>query len=306
MSINKSSRLKRIKTKLQLAVNRKSAKMLDGEYVSMLKGKSLDFDDLREYAYGDDVKDIDWRASARMSDTALVKQYVAHRRHNILFLVDTSMNLLATAPDFTPKYRIASDIVGILGVLAAKYSNNVGVVYNKNGKMVQTALGSSEKHVEWLMSVVERETEQSALPSTPETVPLLLQKALSVLRSESLIIVVSNELDPTPETTSLIRRVQQRHDLAWVTVGDINPVGVPPEYKVVDVSDLISIPDTLRGDSDLMRLMFEGEQKRLDDMHSYFKAVNVNATPVDSAGRTVQAALVLLQNMDKSKGGRRR
>ena len=50
--------------------------MLDGEHGSIHKGRSMDFDDLREYVLGDDVKDLDWKATAR-SGRPLVKRFVA-------------------------------------------------------------------------------------------------------------------------------------------------------------------------------------------------------------------------------------
>ena len=68
--------LKRYKT---ISTNRATSRILDGSYHSVYKGKSMNFDELREYVVGDDRKDIDWKASAR-SQKMLVKQYIAEKK----------------------------------------------------------------------------------------------------------------------------------------------------------------------------------------------------------------------------------
>ena len=70
--------------------------LLDGSYRSIYKGKSMNFDDLREYIPGDNVKDIDWKASSR-SKNLLVKQYIAEKKHNVLLVIDTNRKMLGAS-----------------------------------------------------------------------------------------------------------------------------------------------------------------------------------------------------------------
>jgi uncharacterized protein (DUF58 family) len=70
--------LTRIKTRLSIHAHRKVRGLLEGEYAALHVGRGIDFNDLREYVRGDDVKDIDWKASAR-GRQLLVKRYVAER-----------------------------------------------------------------------------------------------------------------------------------------------------------------------------------------------------------------------------------
>ena len=77
MKLNYVSRisfgLQRYKT---IATNRATSRVLDGSYNSIYKGRSMNFDELREYVPGDDIKDIDWKATSR-SQKVLVRQYIA-------------------------------------------------------------------------------------------------------------------------------------------------------------------------------------------------------------------------------------
>ncbi len=87
--------LTRVKSKLFVHARRRSRSMLEGEYASVFHGRSLDYDDLRDYVLGDEVRDIDWKATARHT-RPLVKRYVAHRKQNLMLVVDTGRGMAAT------------------------------------------------------------------------------------------------------------------------------------------------------------------------------------------------------------------
>ena len=65
-----------LKGNTNIQTNRATSRILDGSYHSIYKGRSMNFDELREYVAGDDIKDMDWKASAR-SQKLLVRQYIA-------------------------------------------------------------------------------------------------------------------------------------------------------------------------------------------------------------------------------------
>ena len=65
--------INQVKANISIYSNKKSSNILDGSYKSVYRGKSMNFENLREYVINDDVKDIDWKASAR-SANLLVKQ----------------------------------------------------------------------------------------------------------------------------------------------------------------------------------------------------------------------------------------
>ena len=70
--------INKIKANISIYSSKKSTNILDGTYKSIYKGKSTNFENLREYVINDDVKDIDWKSSAR-SGTLLVKQFIAEK-----------------------------------------------------------------------------------------------------------------------------------------------------------------------------------------------------------------------------------
>ena len=74
---------------VELVTRKKSAASLAGDYKSRFKGQGMQFSDSRLYQYGDDIRHIDWRTTARMQE-AYVKTFEEERELNILFAVDVS------------------------------------------------------------------------------------------------------------------------------------------------------------------------------------------------------------------------
>ena len=101
----RKSYLNRIKANISIYARKYSSSLLEGSYRSIYKGKSLNFDDLREYVVGDNVRDIDWKASAR-SRKLLVKQYIAEKQHNVMILLDTDKKMLAHSFDGEEKKKL--------------------------------------------------------------------------------------------------------------------------------------------------------------------------------------------------------
>lgn len=128
--------------------HRKTIELLEGEYSSIHHGRSHDFDDLREYAPGDEVKDIDWKATAR-STVPLIKRYIASRQHNIVFLVDTGRGMAAVAESGEPKKEIAIQAVGVLAYLATRHGDRVSM------------FTGDEEHIDFTLPAAPRRTSSA-------------------------------------------------------------------------------------------------------------------------------------------------
>ena len=132
----------KIKANLAIYTKKKTSNILEGAYNSIYKGKSMNFEDLREYVIGDNVKDIDWKASAR-SNKILIKQYIAEKKHNVLFILDTGRKMLADTKDLEPKKEVALMAMGTIGYLVDKHGDSIGAIYQgkENIKLFQFNTG---------------------------------------------------------------------------------------------------------------------------------------------------------------------
>ena len=110
---------------LQIACHRPVVSMLAGEYRSVFKGVGLEFDQIREYAPGDDVRFIDWKVTARTGH-AYIKQYIEDRQLTLWLLVDASASF-AIGEDQSAKAAAAAEICALLGFSAVANHDRVGM-----------------------------------------------------------------------------------------------------------------------------------------------------------------------------------
>lgn len=293
------SKINRIKTKLNIHSTRRSLLLLEGEYTSALKGKSLDFDDLREYAYGDDVRDIDWRASAKHQNP-LVKRYVANRRHNVLFVVDTSITMQAAAPDYQAKYELASEVIGLLGYIAVKHNDNVGLatMNGTTGQLEQVKFMGGEMHLNRLLDIVEAKTLNN---DNIVNVNELLSKANSASNTRTIMVVIANEATPSPELKTILRKIKHRHDLIWVSIADINPASVPAKYNVMDIADYLDIPEGLRADESLIQSIYEEDLKRKNELSDFLTGMHVTSGIITSSTEILPNMLAMLKRREHER-----
>ena len=115
--------LDRVRRVAALYTKRKTSDLLEGDYSSMQHGRSLDFDDLREYRYGDDVNYIDWKSSSRVGKT-LIRRYFADRKHDVLFIGDTGKKMTGDTPAGESKEQIALMAFGVAAYLLGKQGVN--------------------------------------------------------------------------------------------------------------------------------------------------------------------------------------
>ncbi|MFB4349719.1 DUF58 domain-containing protein [Microbacterium sp. CR_7] len=244
------SLITQVKSKLFIHSSRKSLHALDGAYASLLHGRSLDFEDLRKYEYGDQVRDIDWRATARMG-TPLVKRHRAQRMHTVMFVVDTGRSMGALARDERSKKELAILATGVLGVLALRHGDDFTVVYGDADGVRRRAPGRSEGALEHALRTIDRAIDDSTAPSDRDA---LLSYVTRTISRRMIVVVITDEAPITPETERMLRRLRVQHDVLWLTLRDAEPVLDHTTGTIrSDVDSMWEVPDFVQGDLDIVR-----------------------------------------------------
>ena len=195
--------------------------LLEGGRYSLLHTRSLEFDDLRPYVAGDDVRDIDWKASAR-SGSVLIKRYVSEKHHKILLVADAGRNMTAVAPSGEVKRDIALHVMGAIGLISLGRSDEVGLVYGDSRGSANVRARRGETHVESLLH--RYYTRASGHPAASDVITQLNYVATGY-RRQMLIIVVSDEPDADGRLEAALQQLSGRHELMWVMVSDMPAVG---------------------------------------------------------------------------------
>lgn len=193
---------------------------LDGGRYALVHTRSLEFDDLRPYVPGDDVRDIDWKATARSGHT-LIKRFVSEKHHKILVVADAGRNTAATAPSGEPKYTVAANIIGALGLVTLRRSDEIGMVYGDARGCIDIRLRRGASHIEHML---DRYLQHAADRTAASSVLTQLNWVARHYRHPMLIVVVADEPDVDDRLGEVLTRLGGRHDVLWAMVSDLPAV----------------------------------------------------------------------------------
>ena len=195
--------------------------LLDGGRYALVHTRSLEFDDLRPYVPGDDVRDIDWKATAR-SGHVLIKRFVSEKHHKILVVADAGRNTVAQAPSGERKRDIASNIIGAIGLITLRRSDEIGMVFGDVRGCVDIRLRRGETHIE---SMLHRFHHHTTTAPAPSRVVTQLNWVAKHHRRPLLIVVVSDEPEVDDRLGEVLTRLTAQHDVMWAMVADMAAVG---------------------------------------------------------------------------------
>ncbi len=203
--------LKKIK-QIELRTNRLVTESLAGQYHSVFKGQGMNFDEVREYQPGDEVRTIDWNVTARMNHP-FVKKFVEERELTVMLIVDVSGSNLFGSGNQT-KRELAAEIASVLAFSAIRNNDKVGLLLfsDRVEKFIPPRKG--KRHVlRVIREIMVFEPEHRGTH-----VDEALQFLLRVTKHRSIAVLLSDFLNPLPP--SLLRQVNRRHDLVAVHIED--------------------------------------------------------------------------------------
>jgi len=238
-----ASLLVKVRRKMSIAAHRKVRGALEGEYASVFKGRSMDFDDLREYIPGDDVKDIEWRATAR-SGQVRIKRYVAIRKHNIMLVVDTGRSMAATAPSGEAKRDIAVMAAGVIASVAQKHEDLIGLTAGDSQYIYHMPLKGTRTHIERILQYINTHTTLDAANSNLTN---LLEYVRRTTKRRMLLVIISDNLQFADTQEQLLRRLAAQHELLFIAIDDLDPS--EEEWKnrgIYDVELPVFLPTYVR------------------------------------------------------------
>jgi uncharacterized protein (DUF58 family) len=187
--------------------------VLSGQYHSAFKGSGMEFEEVREYQPGDDVRTIDWNVTARMQHP-FIKTYREEREMTVVLLVDMSASL-----DFGSKERtkrdVAAEVAAVLALAAIRNQDNVALLLFTDQVEHYIPAGKGPRHV---LRVV-----REILGFEPEGKGTDLQPALTflnrVLHRKAVVFWIGDGHVPS-DSLEAAKRTGRRHDLVALRLDD--------------------------------------------------------------------------------------
>ena len=244
----RSREIHALSTRIQLPVMRKLLSVMDGQHSALRQGRGWEFMDLAPYQPGDDVREIDWAATAR-TGAPVIKRHEATANLQVMLVVDTGREMGALAPSGETKEEVALAACEAIAWLSVARGDQIGLVAGDAERVRFMPARSGNAHAETIMRRIE---EDITLSSPHSDVPKLLARARTVTRRRSLIVIVTDATQPEPTRLSddLIKSLSVRHQVMVVSVQDIDPTSLEEGTNVVDVTEG-PLPDFLLRDSQL-------------------------------------------------------
>ncbi|MBN1164405.1 MAG: DUF58 domain-containing protein [Candidatus Krumholzibacteriota bacterium] len=213
---------------LQITTRKVVNDVLAGEYGSVFKGRGMEFDEVREYMPGDEIRTIDWNVTAR-TGTPYVKRFVEERELTVIFLVD-----LSASGDFGSvrklKNEVAAEFCALLAFSAVKNNDKVGLIVFTDQVEMFIPPKKGTRHV---LRVI-----RELLNFKPRQARTDIEGALDYLgkvtTKRAVVFLVSDFQAEGFERS--MRVISKRHDLVAVTVVDPREVRLP-RVGLVELED---------------------------------------------------------------------
>ena len=289
--------LTRVKSKLFVHARRRSRSLLEGEYSSVFHGRSLDYDDLRAYVPGDEVRDIDWKATAR-HQAPLVKRYVATRKQNLMLVIDTGRGMAATTTSGEPKKSVAIAAAGLVGYLAQRHGDLVGLVRGTATSTTVHDMRGSEAHLELLLRAIDSATRVDGAQSNLAT---QLRWIVGNVRRRLVLLVVADDKELDPALDDLLRRLHVQHEILWITVEDADPTAIGGDRTAYDVADTYTLPTLVRLDPKVRRAYAASVEARVRRTGELLDRRGINHARLGSTDDVVTTVFALLERQRRAR-----
>lgn len=207
---------------------------LSGEYHSSFKGQGIEFDEVRPYVPGDDIRSIDWNVTAR-SGAPHIKRYAEERELTVLFLVDVSGSQNCGSGVRT-KSELAALLTCILAMAATENADNVGLINfsDRIEKLIPPRKGRTA-----VMRIVRDVLAAEGETNRGTDIASALRFLNNIHKRRALVFLISDFQDKG--FMSELRVTSKRHDLIAIDITD------PREEKLVDAG-LLEVQDPETGE----------------------------------------------------------
>jgi uncharacterized protein (DUF58 family) len=266
--------LKKIR-QIQIRTTRVVSDVFAGQYHSVFKGQGMEFEEVREYVPGDDIRSIDWNVTARMGHP-FVKKFVEERELTVMLLVDISAShVFGSTPQL--KKDLAAEIAAVLAFSAIQNSDRVGLILFASEVELFIPPRKGTRHV---LRVI-----RDVLYFKPRTRGTSILAALKFLNDvtsrKSVAFVISDFIDDGYQRRLAV--TARRHDVVGVVIGDKRERALPP-VGVVEWEDAETGRRVLLDTSDAgtRRVLGLSQERRRAELLAGFRGASVDAIELNA------------------------
>jgi uncharacterized protein (DUF58 family) len=262
--------------RIEILTGRLVSESLAGQYLSVFKGRGMEFAEVREYSAGDDVRAIDWNVTAR-TGRPHVRVYAEERELTVVIACDLSKSL-SFGSSARLKNEVAAELSAVLAFSAMQNNDKVGLLLFTDKVETYVAPRKGRKHVlKVIRDVLAYEPKGSGtrLDSVLETVTRLLKRRCIVFLISDFRLQNPEEESPAFERALSLGSL--KHDLIPVLISDPRESKLPQTGALIELTNAESGENVLFDASSTAVLAHaESEQKRLDALNRLFRVYGID------------------------------
>ena len=210
--------LKKVR-KIEIKTRRLSDHIFGGEYHSTFKGRGMTFSEVRQYQYGDDVRNIDWNVTARYNEP-YIKVFEEERELTMMLMVDFSgSKLFGTVDQF--KIEIVTEIAATLAFSATQNNDKIGLILFSDEVELYIPPKKGRSHVLRIIRELIEFQPKSKLTNVAEALKFLS----NVMKKKAIVFVLSDFIADDYQHT--LKIASGRHDVTGIRVYDKHEESIP-------------------------------------------------------------------------------
>lgn len=265
-----------------------------GEYESAFKGRGLEFEQVREYQPGDDVRSIDWNVTARYNKP-FIKTYQDERELTVMFVVDVSASLsFGTFKKF--KNEIAAEIAALLAYTALKNNDKVGLLIFSDHVEHYVPAKKGRGHI-WRL-IREILAYESSSRNTNLTVPLDFLNR--VMKKRAITFLISDFQDENYQNQ--LRAIARRHDLIAFGIYDAREMEIPNigyiELEDAETGESILINSA---NSKLRQEFSVTTRQWMQQQRDFFRSAGIDFIPIKADEPYIDPIVKFFRRREKTK-----
>ncbi|MFO7656596.1 MAG: DUF58 domain-containing protein [Bacteroidales bacterium] len=266
--------LKRVR-KIEIKTKGLSQHIFAGEYHSAFKGKGMAFSEVREYQYGDDIRNVDWNVTARFNHP-FIKVFEEERELTVVLLVDVSgSRFFGTQSQL--KKNVITEIAAVFSFSAIQNNDKVGVIFfsDKIEKFIPPKKG--KQHILRIIRELIDFNPENRKTSLTEGLKFLT----NAIKKRCIVFLISDFMDKSYEDA--LRIASKKHDLVGIRVFDIRETELP-DIGLLNIIDSETGKDILVDTSSAyIRNSYKNAwKKKTEELNEIFMRLGIDTVSVST------------------------
>lgn len=237
----------------------KTSRILSGAMLgagrTTYKGAGFDFDQVREYTQGDDLRFIDWKSTAR-SGKLLTKQYFEDRNYNILIALDVSSSIFVGSQK--TKYDVLAQLAAIFALVGQHRKDQVGLILFADQIVYELPIKTGKAHIFKVLAAIFEQVNTARSKFVKTNLAQILGSIVKNLKQKSMIVLISDFIDEQSDYQKVLKQLQYRHHVLAVRYLDCY------EQKMPNLG-ILPIVDPETGETGFLDTRFAKNKKSVID-----------------------------------------